>query len=231
MNNGDRTAYSRIAAGFFLVLTFGRLRFSDAQSITSMELEIPLGAKHGYLECAAERCKTATTLEKRTRLLPVVIPTRSFTSDHPSLLGWKTVGGSPVRHLTCCGRLMTNWQHFAPVGLDDRVTPNGCKEPPLTDEDLQPRIDDMLEVWYWMVHLGITCCRSQLANHSGCIYGTHWRGSCQTEPGAWGAIGGQQTTEAIISMARWCCFQSSPWWYVLILGRVHQTIPRSSRTS
>lgn len=83
VNDGDRTAYDRIAAGFFLVLTFGRLRFSDAQSITSMELEIPLDAKHGYLECAAERCKTATTLEKRTRLLPVVIPTKSFTSD-----GW-----------------------------------------------------------------------------------------------------------------------------------------------
>lgn len=83
VNDDDRTAYDRVAAGFFLVLTFGRLRFSDAQSITTMELEIPLGSKHGYLECAAERCKTATTLEKRTRLLPVVIPTRSFTEE-----GW-----------------------------------------------------------------------------------------------------------------------------------------------
>ena len=83
VNDDDRTAYDRVAAGFFLVLTFGRLRFSDAQSITSMELEIPLGSRHGYLECAAERCKTATTLEKRTRLLPVVIPTRSFTEE-----GW-----------------------------------------------------------------------------------------------------------------------------------------------
>ena len=83
VNDDDKTAYDRIAAGFFLVLTFGRLRFSDAQSITSMELEIPLDAQHGYLECAAERCKTATTLETRTRLLPVVIPTKSFTTD-----GW-----------------------------------------------------------------------------------------------------------------------------------------------
>ena len=78
-----RTSYDRVAAGFFLVLTYGRLRFSDAQSITSLELEIPFGAQHGYLECAAERCKTATSLEKRTRLLPVVIPTKSFTDS-----GW-----------------------------------------------------------------------------------------------------------------------------------------------
>ena len=79
----DRTAYDRIAAGFFLVLVFGRLRFSDAMSISSMELEIPMGSEHGYLECAAERCKPGTTLEKRTRLLPVVITTKSFTEN-----GW-----------------------------------------------------------------------------------------------------------------------------------------------
>ena len=79
----NRTLYDRAAAGFFLVLVFGRLRFSDAMSISSMELEVPMDADHGYLECAAERCKTGTSLEKRTRLLPVVIPTKSFTEQ-----GW-----------------------------------------------------------------------------------------------------------------------------------------------
>ena len=79
----NRTMYDRIAAGSFLLLVFGRLRFSDGQAISSMELEVPVGSSHGYLECAAERCKTSTTLEKRTRLLPVVVPTVSFTEG-----GW-----------------------------------------------------------------------------------------------------------------------------------------------
>lgn len=78
-----RTMYDRIASGFFLLLVFGRWRFSDGQSITEMELERPLGSETGYLECSAERCKTSTSLEKRTRLLPVVVPTASFTVD-----GW-----------------------------------------------------------------------------------------------------------------------------------------------
>ena len=78
-----RTAYDRCASGFFLFCTFGRLRFSDAQSVSSMKLEIPDGSDRGYLECGAERCKTSTSLEKRTRLLPVVVPTLSFTLE-----GW-----------------------------------------------------------------------------------------------------------------------------------------------
>lgn len=77
--------YDRVASGFFLLLVFGRLRFSDGQSISSMELEIAVGADNGYLECSAERCKTATSLEKRARLLPVVVPTLSFSED-----GWIT---------------------------------------------------------------------------------------------------------------------------------------------
>ena len=79
----DRTLHDRAAAGFFLVRAFGRLRFSEAMSIFSMELEIPMDSAHGYLECAARRGKNGTTLEKRTRLLPVVIPTESFTEQ-----GW-----------------------------------------------------------------------------------------------------------------------------------------------
>ena len=68
---------------FFLFMTFGRLRYSDAQAVTELELEIPVGQAHGHLEGAAERCKTNTSLEKKTRLLPVVVTTRSFSRD-----GW-----------------------------------------------------------------------------------------------------------------------------------------------
>ena len=72
--NEERTMYDRIASGFFLLLVFGRLRFSDGQSISSMELEIPLGADRGHLECTAERCKTSTSLEKRTRFCRWLCP-------------------------------------------------------------------------------------------------------------------------------------------------------------
>ena len=83
VRDGNRTMYDRVAAGFFLLLIFGRLRFSDGQSISEMALEKPAEADKGYLECAATRCKTSTSLEKRTRLLPVVVPTLSFTDE-----GW-----------------------------------------------------------------------------------------------------------------------------------------------
>eukprot|EP00435_Cladocopium_sp_Y103_P009360 s4141_g2.t1 len=83
VNDGRRTKYDRVAAGFFLFMIFGRLRYSDAQSVAELELEIPMGMQHGYLEGAAERCKTNTTLEKRTRMLPIVVTTKSFT-EH----GW-----------------------------------------------------------------------------------------------------------------------------------------------
>lgn len=79
----QRTAYDRVAAGFFLFMTFGRLRYSDAQSVTELELLVPMGEKHGHLEGAAERCKTNTSLEKKTRMLPIVVTTKSFTED-----GW-----------------------------------------------------------------------------------------------------------------------------------------------
>lgn len=63
-------------------MIFGRLRFSDAQG-SHIELDAQAGNDHGYLECETSRRKTSTSLEKRVRLLPVVIPTRSFTAE-----GW-----------------------------------------------------------------------------------------------------------------------------------------------
>ena len=56
-----------IAAGFFLLLIFGRLRVSDAQSISEMHLDKAPDADWGYLECGAERCKNSLTMEKRVR--------------------------------------------------------------------------------------------------------------------------------------------------------------------
>ena len=83
VNETGRTANDRVAAGFFLVLTYGRSRISDAMSSSAMELEIHMGSEHGYLGCTDERCKTGTSLGKRTRLSPVVITTMSFTEQ-----GW-----------------------------------------------------------------------------------------------------------------------------------------------
>ena len=79
----SKSAMDRIASGFFLLLVFGRLRFSDAQSISEMRFDKVPGSDYGYLECGAERCKTSLTMEKKVRLLPIVVPTMSFSVD-----GW-----------------------------------------------------------------------------------------------------------------------------------------------
>eukprot|EP00435_Cladocopium_sp_Y103_P045753 s3116_g13.t1 len=68
--DGNRTAYDRVGAGFFLFMTFGRLRFSDAQSVTEMELEIPVGAKSGFLEGSAERVRSVLRVGPGVPLLP-----------------------------------------------------------------------------------------------------------------------------------------------------------------
>ena len=98
----SRTMYDRIASGFFLLLVFGRFRFSDGQSISSMELEVPVGSNKGYLECAAERCKTATTLEKRTVEVPLSQPCFEHFCrpcfrghDEAGLLAFEAPRGSP----------------------------------------------------------------------------------------------------------------------------------------
>ena len=71
-----RSKYDRVAAGFFLLLVYGRLRFSDGQRIKEMKLDVVRvnGRQSGFLECEAERTKTALTLEKRIRRLPVAVP-------------------------------------------------------------------------------------------------------------------------------------------------------------
>lgn len=56
-----KSVYDRVMAGYFLMLTYGRLRFSDGQRITGMKLEVVHvdGRLVGFLECAAERTKTS----------------------------------------------------------------------------------------------------------------------------------------------------------------------------
>ena len=76
-----RTSYDRIAAGFFLMLIFGRLRYSDGLQLVDLQLDSrDMGGKlTGFLEAQAERTKTSVTLERKVRFFPVAIPLESFS--------------------------------------------------------------------------------------------------------------------------------------------------------
>ena len=71
MNN----AKDRVACGFFLYCFYARARFNDAQSVESLELDETVvddhGGKRGYLEGLTRRVKTSSTLERKTRFLPM----------------------------------------------------------------------------------------------------------------------------------------------------------------
>ena len=71
-----RFLFDRVAAGFFLLLVYGRLLFSDGQRIKEMKLDVVCvnGRQSGFLECEVERTKTALTHEKRIRRLPFAVP-------------------------------------------------------------------------------------------------------------------------------------------------------------
>lgn len=81
VTDGKRHVLDRIMAGYFLMLAYGRLRFSDGQRITSMRMDIihVSGEAVGFLECSASRTKTSVSLEKKTRHLPIAIPVKSLT--------------------------------------------------------------------------------------------------------------------------------------------------------
>ena len=81
VKNPKKSMYDRIMAGYFLMLVFGRLRFSDGQRITGMRLEVVHvdGKPIGFLECAAERTKTSITLERKVRFLPIAVPVQCLT--------------------------------------------------------------------------------------------------------------------------------------------------------
>ena len=75
-----RTSYDRIAAGFFLLLVYGRLRYSDGLQLVDLQLDSREvdGKLTGFLEAQAERTKTSVTLERKVRFLPVAIPLESM---------------------------------------------------------------------------------------------------------------------------------------------------------
>ena len=58
-----------MAAGYFLFLVYGRLRYSDGQRITAMHLDVDglTDSNDGFLECVAERTKTQTGLAKKRK--------------------------------------------------------------------------------------------------------------------------------------------------------------------
>ncbi|CAE7329213.1 SLC24A2 [Symbiodinium sp. CCMP2592] len=63
----ERGKPDRVAAGYFLFLTFGRARYSDGQRVTRLKLS----ACGKYLEAEVARSKSSMSLERKTRLLPV----------------------------------------------------------------------------------------------------------------------------------------------------------------
>jgi hypothetical protein len=81
VTSSNKSVYDRVMAGYFLMLLYGRLRFSDGERITGMRLElVHVDSKPvGFLECAAERTKTSISLERKVRYLPIAIPVQCLT--------------------------------------------------------------------------------------------------------------------------------------------------------
>ena len=81
VTNSNKSVYDRIMAGYFLMLLYGRLTFSDGQRIIGMRLElVHVDSKPvGFLEYSAERTKTSISLERKVRYLPIAIPVQCLT--------------------------------------------------------------------------------------------------------------------------------------------------------
>ena len=81
VTSSNKSVYDRVMAGYFLMLLYGRLRFSDGQHITGMRLElVHIDSKPiGFLECSAEPTKTSISLERKVRYLPIAIPVQCLT--------------------------------------------------------------------------------------------------------------------------------------------------------
>ena len=71
-----RSIHDRVAAGHFLFMVYGRLRYSDSQNVSSMRLDVVQTSSglQGYLECTADHTKTSVSLQRKITALPVVIP-------------------------------------------------------------------------------------------------------------------------------------------------------------
>ena len=92
VKDNRRTAIDRVAAGYFLLLVFGKLRYSDGMQISALEVDAIQveGSPYGFLECKAERTKTSISLERKVRFLPVVVPLLGFT-DSCWIFAWTEV--------------------------------------------------------------------------------------------------------------------------------------------
>lgn len=77
----SKTVKDRIAAGFFAFVLYCRARYSDALRIESLKLDIALreGQAYGFLEAETSRTKTSSTLEKKTRFLPMTCTLRTVS--------------------------------------------------------------------------------------------------------------------------------------------------------
>eukprot|EP00438_Fugacium_kawagutii_P017538 Skav208683 [mRNA] locus=scaffold2658:52389:53279:- [translate_table: standard] len=101
----------RLAAGFFLVCLYGRLRYSDALRKKSLRLDTVPDSNpvDRILEATCARAKTMTSLEHKTRLLPVAVSLCGPSVD---------VAGQWLRKL--CGCVVLSWS--AKFGL-----PHDCR--------------------------------------------------------------------------------------------------------
>ena len=76
----DRDVADKVYAGFCLLCVSCRLRFSDGQSITKIDLDCP-DLFSGYIEAEQNGGKTATTKEKKSAYLPVAGPVQGVIAD------------------------------------------------------------------------------------------------------------------------------------------------------
>lgn len=82
------TLEDRVAAGFFVFCVLARARFSDAMAVQELALDLVEGSdSKGYLEGRSRAVKTATTTNKRLKLLPMVAPAQGVT-DLPWAKAW-----------------------------------------------------------------------------------------------------------------------------------------------
>ena len=94
-NDAKKTA-DRIASGCFLLMTYGRLRFSDVQRTSKLVIDSVSaddGSEVGYLEGQAERTKTSISLERKIRALPIAVPLKSV-SGKPWVRKWMELRAS-----------------------------------------------------------------------------------------------------------------------------------------
>ena len=77
------TAQERCLAGSLLVLLYARCRFGDGQRASSLSLDMSAASsaslERGFLELSVRTHKTATSLQRRRRILPVVAPIFSLS--------------------------------------------------------------------------------------------------------------------------------------------------------